>query len=219
MTEWDDVYAKRQWGHWPNTRFVEWAMRTFGEAPNRRSVRFLELGCGAGAQVKFLLEEGFNAFGVDSSQQAIFQAMDWIGSRYPTRELLWLDDIRRFDPGLALVHFPLNYTPQRQNNADLKFDCIFDVCTLQHLERDGAVQAVRRAFQWLKPGGYMFSMHQAVQEPPPDVGDVPDPWMLTEAGIQQLFGGFELRYGWEIVRGIDGLERRHWIIEARKPHG
>ena len=195
---WDVIHTARTWGRWPNTRFVEWAMHTYGEVDDRRAVRFLDLGCGAGAQLRFLEAEGFSYVGVDGSEAALFRAR--MAGLWP----VWHADLTDFEI-----------------EEDWgKFDCVMDICTLQHLSVAAECGIVQRARYWLKPGGCFFMIHAADNEGP--YGDVPPPRVMSSKGMANLFAGYKLiRTAIEEVVDIDIPKnradsiRRHWIIEAR----
>jgi SAM-dependent methyltransferase len=210
--EWDKVMAARKWGRWPNTRFVEWFMRTYDET-SRHRVRVLELGCGGGAQLRFLTAEGCSDFwALEGSHEAIAQTMDLLKTRWDYKYLaermmrVDLEDIKR-QPFLP---------------ADDSLDCVVDICTLQHLTANGANDTIVKARHMLKPGGKLFSIFAApsdgdAQDWTLDLKGVPLPRLLYGHEIPHLFAGFEIRYGWETVCDLDGNERRHWIIEGTKP--
>lgn len=211
VAEWEAVFKRQKWGAWPEIRFVEWCMRTFGAAEDRSSVRFLELGCGFGAQLRFLWDEGFYAEGMDGSETAV----DFVRAMPERKGVVVQADLEAFpeadDPGF-------------------RYDCIVDVCTLQHLSPGLNAQVVARARKMLKPGGWIFSKHAAAKwdedAPPPATGsDVPEPGRMPAADIQHVFPGFELTISEEMVTdfGFHATrpwwrtgQRRHWIITGRK---
>lgn len=196
---WNEIFAKQGWGRWPNTRFVEWAMRRFGDRSlvERGQTRFLELGCGYGAQLRFLEAEGFTVTGIDAAPQAISFCN---GCGYTVERI----DMTEFEA------------------PEATYDCVFDVCALQHLSWEEAQAVTSNAYRWLKPGGAFFSMHVGHYSTGPDDTSVPAPRLLEEAQLPKLFRdyrGMETSYEIVINRRRDGFaksERRHWIIEANK---
>lgn len=203
---WEDGHRKHTWARWPNLRFVEFAMRTFGPVAERPDVMFVELGCGGGAQLAFLAEEGFACLGIDASEAAIAKARALFQTRLIDTDIpASLGDVTRvqFEPGAI--------------------DCAVDVCTLQHLPGPEAQTVIRNARLWLKPTGVLWSM--MARELAPIPVDTPAPRLLrTRDEVVALFGeGWSLRLGEETVYGVDARVARHWIIEARpveeKPSG
>lgn len=199
---WDEIIRARGWGRWPNTRFVEWCMRRYGRGDwaDRTLTNFLELGCGGGAQLRFLADEGFNAYGIDSSPAAIAATLELVhGGRVAIMEADLLSSL--YEEFL------------REAGS---FDCIFDICTLQHMDLDQATFMVAKARKWLMPGGAFFSLHAAAGSSAAGYGDVPEPRLLRQSEIPAMFDGFDVSIGHEVVTGIGAWERRHWIIEGIK---
>lgn len=202
--EWEEIFRRQQWGRWADTRFVEWCMRTFGGAEDRSAVKFLELGCGFGAQLRFLWDEGFYAEGMDGSQTAV----DFLHT-LPERKGVVVqadlpDDFPEADGGYG-------------------YDCIVDVCALQHIP--DAALLIQKASRWLKPGGWIFSKWRQErwrQEPhlaersPPEASGVPAPRELSERSIPRLFAGFERHIMVERLWYESGEAVGHWIITGRK---
>ena len=191
MTEWDN---RSQMSRWPDTRFVEFAMARFRNQPG---ARFLELGCGAGAQLRFLRESGFVAIGVDRSLAAIMEA----GRAAQAYQM----DLARPEPMAITDQMP--------------FDCVFDICTLQHLTPEDANVAIIWAINRLKLGGTFFSKWRApAAYPTPESPGVPTPRAVTHLEIREMFSGLsEVHWGrealdlWPVGRTV-----AHWIITGRK---
>jgi SAM-dependent methyltransferase len=191
---WDEAH-RRGWGTWPNTRVVEWVMRRYGGVPDRRAVSFLELGCGAGAQTAFLAAEGFTVTGVDGSTEAIATA----------RQLR-----RTGQDGLSATYLAADLVSWRPERM-AEYDCILDVCTLQHLTQTDANGVALRAVRWLKPGGVLFSMFAMSGDAVRD--GVPAPRYARKGQIGRIFSSYRLQYGSEAVSTSAG-RRAHWLIEA-----
>jgi len=70
--DWDqDIYKKgQQINRYPFDALVTFFLRNYSRE-SRARLRVLEIGCGTGNNINFLLQEGFNAIGVDSSQTAV----------------------------------------------------------------------------------------------------------------------------------------------------
>ncbi len=58
---------------WPNEEFCRFMGRNFfsKDALERKSIKILEVGCGTGANLRLLAEEGFAAYGIELSNEAI----------------------------------------------------------------------------------------------------------------------------------------------------
>lgn len=72
---WDQTFAIRTWGRYPPEELVRFVSRTFGDVRDRSAVKFLEVGCGPGANIWYLVREGYAVSGIDGSPTAIRQAM------------------------------------------------------------------------------------------------------------------------------------------------
>ena len=55
---------------WPNEEFCRFMGRNFfsKDALERKSINILEVGCGTGANLRLLAEEGFAAYGIELSK-------------------------------------------------------------------------------------------------------------------------------------------------------
>lgn len=75
--DWDqDIYSKgKQLNHWPFTDVISDALR-IANGRKGQSLRFLEIGCGAGNNLWFAAEAGFSVAGIDISSTAINYASD-----------------------------------------------------------------------------------------------------------------------------------------------
>ena len=74
MNEWDRQYRSNDgFRRWPWEAVVACVSRRYAAVPReeRRGIRMLDLGCGAGGNLFFLASEGFRAVGLDSSQEAL----------------------------------------------------------------------------------------------------------------------------------------------------
>ena len=63
-------YAQRRW---PNEEFCRFMGRNFFSKPEseRKDIRILEAGCGTGANLRLLVQEGFGTYGIDLSEEAV----------------------------------------------------------------------------------------------------------------------------------------------------
>jgi SAM-dependent methyltransferase len=71
---WEDLHAAKPWGKYPAEHLIQSVMRAYRTPELRAQTRALELGCGAGANLSFLLAEGFQAWGIDGAPSAISKA-------------------------------------------------------------------------------------------------------------------------------------------------
>ena len=149
MTEsWEEVHASREWGIWPDdalVRFVsgQWTQQV-GFDPRLAST--LELGCGAGANLRLLAAEGVRVGGIDISETAVHRAREnlqkwvpgWIGLN-PAR-------------GRSIVQGSVTSLPWLDRCVDLVIDCEC-VC---YLSLEEASFAYNEAWRVTRSGGYLF---------------------------------------------------------------
>lgn len=128
--KWEEVHKARTWGRFPSEHLIRFVFRNFKKPFKNYSA--LDIGCGAGAQTRFLADEGFATIGVDGSPAAI--------ARCCGRPKYMVADA---------VALPF---------ANAAFDLVVDVCCLQHLDYDDATMAVAEVARVLKPGGKFFSI-------------------------------------------------------------
>ena len=68
---WDAKFKTRDWGKYPPEDLVRFMARRFGSLESRKGVSVLEVGCGPGANLRYMLAEGYKIHGIDSSPTAI----------------------------------------------------------------------------------------------------------------------------------------------------
>lgn len=216
---WDDVFRAKDWGKYPPEELVRFIGRNFFGAERRSEVRILEIGCGAGANLLFLAQEGFDATGLDGSAVALERA----GQRLAERGLA-----ARLDQGDAMA---LPY-------AEDSFDCVIDVeCVYANTKADSRV-ILAEARRVLKPGGMFFSKTFMTGTSGEDTGlrmegepntflAIPDgPFnagygiirLTAEDEIADLYGIFrDLSVDWSIRTDRNGSKKvGEWLISGRK---
>lgn len=139
---WEQTFANRSWGRYPPEELVRFVMRTFGKALDRRAVSFLEVGCGPGANLWYLVREGFKVCGIDGSPTAIRQAR----ARLEAEGLLSdpaAVDLRQGD--FATLPW-----------ADQSFDAVIDIEAVYANEWQVIASCLQEIHRVLKPGGIFF---------------------------------------------------------------
>lgn len=208
FTGWDAWHAAKTRGRWPNEEFVRFALGKWGDLPHhkRGSVSFLDIGCGRGAQTIFLHREGFSVMAFDESQSAIDGLADEL--RGTTRSFPLTAILKD-----TLENVEDNYT------WDKAFDCVVDVCSLQHVDLATAIRTIEKARdKWLKPGGAFFSVWAAEGDEGHLHSDVPRPVAINAKIAHNLlfegFGALSLRL--KTIQADDRPMSQLWIIEAHK---
>ncbi len=131
---WNAIHAQRRWGSWPPESIVSYFCRTF--PTDRRQIRVLDLGCGAGACTRMLVDEGFSVTAIDCSMDALAQV------RHGLRK--W--QLPHCDIFCGDITEPLQF-------VDASFDVVLDNLTLSHIEDAPRAAVVREIHRVLKPGG------------------------------------------------------------------
>jgi SAM-dependent methyltransferase len=105
-------------------------------------MRVLDAGCGSGRNLVYLLQSGFEVFGVDESSEALAQ----------TRRL-----VTELAPHLPLDNFRVEPV-ERMSHADAGFDVVVSSAVL-HFARDEEQwqSMVQEMWRVLKPGGIFFA--------------------------------------------------------------
>lgn len=133
VEEWNNAYSVSGEGHknkYPSDAVVSWVMRNF----RGTEAICLDIGCGYGNNLRFLLNEGFNAFGCDISEIVIDDVKDEFGDR-------------------VLVNEPNNLPYDSE-----KFQFVIDRSSLQHNTLDDITKIVNECHRVLKDGGQFFSI-------------------------------------------------------------
>lgn len=133
------VYAQgRQINRWPYTEVVSRVLRASGDE-RRDTAHVLEIGCGTGNNLRFLVEEGFMAYGIDTSPTAIENA----------RRLL-----APLDGSATLAVGDITELPWPNQS----FDLVVDRAALVHNTPARIRLALQEAHRTLKSGGKLISI-------------------------------------------------------------
>ena len=108
-------------------------------APDRKAVRFLDLGCGFGSSTWFLAREGFSVDAIDGSAVIVEQ----LSERLREEGL----DARVISPTSSTCRI----RPQH-------FDCVVDIACLMCNDPDSTRRILDGVLDRLKAGGKLFSM-------------------------------------------------------------
>ena len=103
-----------------------------------RATRVLDLGCGTGRHVVYLVRRGFSVCGLDSSPEGLRVARQWLGEE-------GLDgDLRLQD------------MTERLPYEDGFFDAVISVQVIHHADMATIRRIVEEILRVLKPGGFVF---------------------------------------------------------------
>lgn len=128
--QWDETYRTSGHAHknkYPSDLIVGWVLRNF------RKGKCLDVGCGWGNNLRFLLAEGFEAFGIDFAAAAIDGIKPEFGNRVRCESI-------------TATSWPSN-----------TFDFIIDRSSIQHNHIEELPVIFSEVNRILKPGGRFFS--------------------------------------------------------------
>src|SRR5579872_2200244 len=133
--EWDARYAEgTHQSVWPWTDIVALVRRHGG---NLRGNKALELGCGAGANIPFLLSLGVDYYAIDGSETVV----GGLGERFPAlRERILVGDFTRRIP------------------FESQFDLIIDRAAVTHNDTEAIRACLALVWNALRPGGLFIGV-------------------------------------------------------------
>ena len=83
---WEELHSTRSWGKYPAESLIRKVMRHYSGVSKKKDISILEIGCGAGANLSFFMEEGFNVTGIDGSESAIKNAEKLLKKKYKEKK-------------------------------------------------------------------------------------------------------------------------------------
>jgi len=196
---WEKVFRTQEWGKYPPEELIRFVAKNFYKAPNREAVKILDLGCGTGACTWYLAREGFSAYGIDGSTAAIKRAKQRFSEERLKGEFVVGDFVK--------IPYPREF-----------FDCVIDVCSIQHNRPSSAKKVVSEVHRVLKPDGKFFSMLASVgiwKGPYVGKGYVHF-YKLSEIG--ELFKNFKILSIEKSERTYYNRKRKiaHWVVFMEK---
>ncbi len=139
---WEKIYASRAWGQYPPEELVRFIARNFKDTTNKSEVRVLEIGCGPGPNIWYLVREGYSVSGIDGSPAAIQQA----------EERLIADELPHIKPEVELKVGDFSSLPW----VDESFDVVIDIEALYANLMSDIKSTVTEIHRTLKPNGLFF---------------------------------------------------------------
>ncbi len=133
-------------------RTISYYLRDRYAADGVDQLHFMEMGCGAGPNLRWLAGKGMRVSGVDISPKALALARQNLGSAGIEERIG------------QLVEAPASETPFEAES----FDGVIEACVFQHLDRDERLRAFAEVKRVLKPDGlfvgYMLDVGHTVFE-------------------------------------------------------
>jgi len=127
----DELYVWRHWIAAPRYRLRAHCIKEI--LATKRPGRFLEVGCGAGAFLRWLANRGFEGIGTDLADEALALSCRMLGSYRQQVKLVPSEELS-LNPG--------------------ELDYLFSFDVLEHIADDALT--LRAWHSWLKPGGILL---------------------------------------------------------------
>lgn len=135
---WEKIHSQRIWGSYPCEDVVRFMAKNYYAYENRKSIKVLDFGCGAGANTWYLANEGFTVVGLDASESAINNAKKVLEKFGVDAQLGCADGLE--------TEF-----------QDKSFDCIIDNRSIFSTKYENVIKLYREMFRLLKNGGKLFT--------------------------------------------------------------
>ena len=216
---WEEIHHSRTWGKYPCEELVVFIGKNFFNIPfnERKEIKILELGCGQGANLWFLVKEGFDSYGIDISESAINKANKYLSKSYDLKANLTVGNIK---------------TLPYSNDF---FDIVIDNVSLQHLTYSDQIIVLKEVSRVLKSKGVFWKRHigdeswgfesgksidyktfEDVKEGP--LLNVGTTCMLSDLDLREMLekGNFSVKNLEKQLNTYSNQEHAlvHWIIQA-----
>lgn len=217
---WEEVYSEGALGRFPPEELIRFMARNFGGAEDRSRVRVLELGSGSGANIWYLLHEGYSPSGIEGAATGIER----------TRERLTEEGMAARLDAVDLRHGSFETLPW----ADGSFDAVIDIEAVYANPIKVIRAAINEARRVLKPGGVFFGKMFGVKTTGFETGEALETnttrnpltgpcagfgtcHFFTEDELRGLFAAFSaFELGWvERTHGTEDFVHE-WIVTACK---
>ncbi len=218
---WEQLFSTRQgWGAYPPEELVRFMARNFASS-KCNDVRVLEVGCGPGPNLWYLLREGYRVAGIDCSSTALRLARTRIEAESLPTDFDHLD--------LRVGNFVV--LPW----SDESFDAVIEVAALYANTIDQIRRTIGEIHRCLKTGGLFFGKLFGDQTTGSDSGTEIEPGtrqnpdrgpcsgnnvahFFSRAELNELFGEFTQLSVDYVLRTDSSGEVRifHWLVTAKK---
>jgi SAM-dependent methyltransferase len=144
---WEKAYGKgEQLNRYPYDMIVSIVIRLFKSIKDKKTIKVLDLGCGAGNNSAFLAKEGFTITGIDASKSAI----QYVTERFNAENL---------DGEFHVLDF------SKLDQLNSKFDLVIDRQSLSTQSFANAKKIARAINSLLNTNGLFLSMFYNIDHP------------------------------------------------------
>jgi SAM-dependent methyltransferase len=137
---WEGIFSTRPWGKYPPEELIRFVARNHYQAPDRKAVRFLEVGFGMAANLWYLAREGFSVYGVEGAATGVEVSRKRLDAEVPG----WHGELVVGD----IMKLPFEAE---------SFDVVLDVAAICCNSWEDSQQIYREMHRVCKPGGRLFS--------------------------------------------------------------
>ena len=135
---WENIHATTEWGKYPAESIIRFVARNYYKE-DRKSIKILDYGCGAGSHTWYLAREGFDTYAFDGSKSAVKKAKERLQSegleaKFKVSDALQLDYEENF------------------------FDFIIDAAMVYANKINDIILMFKNIYGMLKKGGKLFSI-------------------------------------------------------------
>ena len=135
---WEEIHSEREWGKYPTEQVIRFVARNFYEVDDRKQIKILDFGCGAGSHTWFLAKEGFDTYAFDCSISAIERVRKRLSNENLQANLQVLDGIEEA--------YPLLY-----------FDSVIDNVCIYANKLEDIKKMYTNCYNYLKQDGLLFT--------------------------------------------------------------
>lgn len=134
---WDEIHANKEWGKYPEIDVVRFVARNYYKK-DRKNIKILDFGCGAGANTWYLAREGFDVYAFDGSIHAVEKAKQYLSKENLHAEFQVSDALE--------IDYENNY-----------FDCIIDSAVVCANTSKNIHLMYEKIYDLLKEGGKLLT--------------------------------------------------------------
>lgn len=134
---WEEIHKSQEWGKYPSEDIIRFVARNYYNK-ERKNIKILDFGCGAGANTWYLAREGFDTYAFDGSASAVMKAKSYLAKENLEAH---------FEVADAL---DISY----ENNF---FDCIIDSAVVYANTIKNITDMYKKIYDLLVPAGKLFA--------------------------------------------------------------
>ena len=138
--KWENAYSKGQHNSiWPWSDVISLFHRNLAGVIKNNKTKVLELGCGAGANIPFILSLGLQYYGIDGSKTAV-------------------SNLKKKYKNLANKLYVADFSEQIPINLPEKFDIIFDKASITHNNSNEIIKTINNIKTRMSKNAYFVGV-------------------------------------------------------------